>query len=1189
MAEGQIPLLPLQVGYFKTYEEKFSHFEVELYSSRTPRDANGGIDISRKHGDTVLLKGARSGYMYVSGTHTFEGLAKGYYYYIRYRVVTLDGRYSQWKSEQQHIGDSSITFVPDEVSVTSENGNIIASISINPSAIPKDFKQLHWFVRPSDFTDDIPNDTVPDYISDSVPSDGIFLKTIPASENKKVYFIAVDYSLNKHATTASLVGTVAAVTAPSVPTIVYSDRKFKFTFSYNFTTNPDTQEFRFYVSRDNSATFESFQIMRSAGIGAVDVVWEIPAIYDRAGNICYLRHQVFARNSIGMESTGSALTQNDALIPTNGFTSVSLSYEMGLIKLQFMYPYADPNNGNVHHFKVNVVETNSGKTWFEDIATTSTRLVTDVHQKNWEIQYGEIYTVTLYAVDIMGIISDVYADAGDIRAPFPEAVINEHTTAFIPYDLGYGSTRGLYHSEDTLFPIRTDGLYGGCLECFEVPSTVLEYATQSNIMVDFKGNVHAMKSYYFNGSSYIEIQNDDDLNVGTGDFSILFTFKPSSIVGTQYICNKEASGVGYGVLIDGASLYIRFDDGTTDVSGLIAEDVFIADTVYDVAVTFDRDGNATAYINGESAGTKAISSASLTLSNNGNFRIGSSVAGTDFFSGEVFRSRLFNLVSTQPEVQEFAAGNLPYKYKGASQTAIYASSGDFTDDWTIGGGAEANVASYNGKSDVYQFTVDGASSAHHNNKSGFPINKAYRLDFSYYIPSGQSNVDGVYVSNGVATNYTTTDAWTDVSVNFVSNAETKIRFYASDGGVLSFQDAGADDVFYIHGVSITQIGAVLDLNPENIFDNIWYDSSGNNLYVTNHGATVQYELADTYDAKFFLGGMSEVIPPQGLYYEADFENAIINNLVTNPEFESDTTGWTASGCILDSVSGGYRGNCLELENIDASYAWQSISDLVAGDFVRAECYVHSGSYYGKTVRFSLYSGADFNDLLSEVSFTPTTTWQRLSISGVVSAGDTAIRIVMGPNAGSTWYPSTVYFDSVKVYKVATSDYLFSLYDKTPTGSTCRVLIYGQEVISGIAYGAQSSDHLKDARQAFEGVVAGDLVKNLATGNAFIVSSPATGDLTLVPAGSAFSEGDAYEVITHRGSGVPQIYSANEYGLLCDEDITGIDEFNKFEIVCHSNYYDNRFVIKIIPDPDNQNDGMYLDYVFGLKTANPAYE
>lgn len=157
------------------------------------------------------------------------------------------------------------------------------------------------------------------------------------------------------------------------------------------------------------------------------------------------------------------------------------------------------------------------------------------------------------------------------------------------------------------------------------------------------------------------------------------------------------------------------------------------------------------------------------------------------------------------------SGNAAVGNPGA--TNVYTS--DFsagTDDWSATQGtAGGNVDGIDGQDDNLRLTVDSTNNVHYIQRSGLVSGgKTYRIRFDYYIPSGQSNIDGLKVSNGNvaidgASIETTTDSWTNVDLYFTAGASSYIRFAAYDGVSDTFQDAGGDDVFYIRNVIIDQI------------------------------------------------------------------------------------------------------------------------------------------------------------------------------------------------------------------------------------------------------------------------------------------------------------------------------------------------------------------------------------------------
>lgn len=138
------------------------------------------------------------------------------------------------------------------------------------------------------------------------------------------------------------------------------------------------------------------------------------------------------------------------------------------------------------------------------------------------------------------------------------------------------------------------------------------------------------------------------------------------------------------------------------------------------------------------------------------------------------------------------------------------------DSWTATAGAIAgNIDSIGGQNDNLRFTVDATSGLHWIDQSGtFVAGSLCEISYDYYIPSGQSNIDGIRAQDGAAYLHATedtTDSWTSVSVNWTFQG-TVLRILAYDGASNSFQDAGGDDVFYIRNVQILQAKNISNIN-----------------------------------------------------------------------------------------------------------------------------------------------------------------------------------------------------------------------------------------------------------------------------------------------------------------------------------------------------------------------------------------
>jgi len=217
--------------------------------------------------------------------------------------------------------------------------------------------------------------------------------------------------------------------------------------------------------------------------------------------------------------------------------------------------------------------------------------------------------------------------------------------------------------------------------------------------------------------------------------------------------------------------------------------------------------------------------------------------------GEIRDVKLFNKELSAAEVREvYSNGQLPNSFSestGGADGGIYTQDATPSGEWSGSAGTEADEAGpIGGRSNILKFTNDGTLGQHlvENTSIGTPVGKRYRVEFYYYIPSTNSNIDGLDVNDRVTLGKVgtvasaTLDAWTKFSGEYVAT-NNQLGINALDGGVSSYQDAGADDVFYIDGLTVTQIGSVLDARAEQ-FDTSTgklYDLSGNGFVGTQSG------------------------------------------------------------------------------------------------------------------------------------------------------------------------------------------------------------------------------------------------------------------------------------------------------------------------------------------------------------------
>lgn len=236
MANEMITLMPLKVGNFITYETYFDHFEVELYPSNSLKQSGGepALDslIERREVSGTKIN---NGSAYTSDYVVFEDLVKNYYYFIRYRVVTESGNYSDWSLEEQSVGDETFSFTADSTSVRSDKSIIRARITAQD--VPVDFSKIKWFVR--DDTTTIPYEYPGDFVTDTGSANNIFKLDFPSNSNKKIYYVAFDASNNPHSETAHLVGDVKDIAGVENLEVDEQEEYLTVEFDYNYVRNDD--------------------------------------------------------------------------------------------------------------------------------------------------------------------------------------------------------------------------------------------------------------------------------------------------------------------------------------------------------------------------------------------------------------------------------------------------------------------------------------------------------------------------------------------------------------------------------------------------------------------------------------------------------------------------------------------------------------------------------------------------------------------------------------------------------------------------------------------------------------------------------------------------------------------------------------------------------------------------------------
>lgn len=285
--------------------------------------------------------------------------------------------------------------------------------------------------------------------------------------------------------------------------------------------------------------------------------------------------------------------------------------------------------------------------------------------------------------------------------------------------------------------------------------------------------------------------------------------------------------------------------------------------------TANMSGSAALYVNGASVTATATDNAAYAGMLNTTQAVWIGRANTSYLRGHLIKSQIFNRQLSADEVAQLARGHdLGFSDEWAGVWAgIYSSNFSAgVDGWAATNGTVAgNIDTIGGQNDNLRLTVDATSNLHFAYKASasFTQGKRFRVNFDCYIPSTNTNMDGVQVSwdGAGAVSYASPalDSWFRVTNEHVLTLPSNVlRVTALDGGVNIFQDAGGDDVIYIRNVTVTEIGILADFRSEN-FDvdtGKLYDHSIHAFVGVNSGSTLTGRTYPYYETGSWTPGLT---------------------------------------------------------------------------------------------------------------------------------------------------------------------------------------------------------------------------------------------------------------------------------------------------------------------------------------------
>lgn len=323
------------------------------------------------------------------------------------------------------------------------------------------------------------------------------------------------------------------------------------------------------------------------------------------------------------------------------------------------------------------------------------------------------------------------------------------------------------------------------------------------------------------------------VNFGTGDFTIaaviqMDDYTPSS---SSNIWDSHSAGnnkVRLQLHTAGTIRLVFTDNGGVTATYTLTPDVaFVDGETYHIAITCDRDGNATLYVNGISDRDASGAGVTTSIAASSAIDIGSGNAnpwaGLALFGGVIHSFSAFNRLLSASEVLLIAQrGRVLFADQWGSFTALYSS--DFSagaDSFSVGAGVtvDGNIDSITdgttSKNDCLRLTSDTSNGLHYATRTTLTTGKRYRVAFEYYIPSSQTasrlRIGGGSVSaTGNYVEVSTAGTWQSTSVEFVALG-TGLWIGMANTSTHSFTGV-ASEVAYVRAVVVTPIGAVL--NPD---------------------------------------------------------------------------------------------------------------------------------------------------------------------------------------------------------------------------------------------------------------------------------------------------------------------------------------------------------------------------------------
>lgn len=430
------------------------------------------------------------------------------------------------------------------------------------------------------------------------------------------------------------------------------------------------------------------------------------------------------------------------------------------------------------------------------------------------------------------------------------------------------------------------------------------YERGNRVAEDFKATSNK-PSVFLNGTNaYISIADNDNLDFGTGTFSIITEHLFESGNTTRYKQHKFSGSVGFHLthaISNKVSFFVT--DGTNSFS-ISSTNAITDGKMHVIGIRFGVDSASSAlFIDGieDTTATKSGTFPTLSKSNTMALSIGS-ITGT-FHKNETRLNRLFNYALSASQMQKYSYDGIAYEDIGGSNAELLIN-GNFetginTDNFMVATGATVlfndtdvdRIGNYNLKMTIAAGIFDAGIFLN----SKYVIGKRYRVSFR-----AKATTNTTLKLCGTTTQPITT-TMTQYTKEFIADA-TQMLF---------LQYLNIANTIIIDDIIVQKIGCVLDLSSDSIANTGWFDKSGNNLHATytnalpinlqNYKPRIQGYSADMRGANV---ASATTITPTGELFHVTGTTAIATINIPYTGFNGSITiipdgifTWTTAGNI----------------------------------------------------------------------------------------------------------------------------------------------------------------------------------------------------------------------------------------------------------------------------------------------------